>query len=51
LNDGGPDLREQALDPFYVADITSASCIELADNQLRITIWKPGEDERVVHKS
>lgn len=50
-SNGGPDLRGQALDPFYVADITGASCVELAGSELRITIWKAGEDERVVRKS
>lgn len=44
----GMDLRGQEFDPFYVADITSASSLELAEGQLRATIWKPGEEERVV---
>jgi hypothetical protein len=47
----GMDLRGQAFDPFYVADLASASSLELVDDQLRITIWKPGEGERVVQKS
>jgi hypothetical protein len=47
----GMDLRGQEFDPFYVADITSASSVELADGQLTITIWKPGEGERSVPKS
>ncbi len=46
--EGGPDLRGQELDPFYVADITGASCIEFVDGDLKITIWKPGEGERMV---
>lgn len=46
FEEGGPDLRGQNLDPFYVADITGASCLEVVDGQLRITIWKPGEAER-----
>jgi hypothetical protein len=46
LKEGGPDIRGQKLDPFYVADITGASCLEVADGQLQITIWKPGERER-----
>lgn len=49
--EGGPDLRGHELDPFYVADISSASSIELVDGQLHITIWKPGETERVVSKT
>ena len=45
---GGPDIRGQKLDPFYVADIIGASCIEFADGQLQVTVWKPGEGERAV---
>ncbi len=45
--EGGPDIRGQVFDPFYVADITSASCIEFADGRLQVTIWKPGAGERV----
>lgn len=48
FEDIGMDLRGQAFDPFYVADITSASSLEVVEDQLRITIWKPGEDERAI---
>lgn len=47
----GFDVRDEKFEPFYVADITGASSIELEDNQLVITIWKPGEGERVVRKT
>ena len=47
----GLDLRDEKFDPFHVADITGASSIELEDDQLVITIWKPGESERVVRKT
>jgi hypothetical protein len=47
----GMDLRGEVFDPFYVADLTSASSLELVDNQLEITIWKPGEGERTVTKT
>jgi hypothetical protein len=47
----GMDLRSEKFDPFYVADITSASSVEFADDQLTITIWKPGEGERSVPKT
>jgi hypothetical protein len=47
----GMDLRGQEFDPFYVADITAASSVELEDGRLTITIWKPGEGERVVQKA
>ena len=43
---GGPDVRGQTIDPFYVADIAGASCLEVVDGQLRITVWRPGEAER-----
>jgi hypothetical protein len=49
--ESGFDLRGQAFDPFYVADLTGASSLELVDGRLRITIWKPGEGERVVEKT
>ena len=45
------DLRGQEFSPFYVGDLTSASSIEYADGELSITIWKPGEGERVVQKT
>lgn len=43
---GGPDLRGQTIDPFYVADITGASCLVIKDGQLHVTTWKPGGGER-----
>ena len=46
--ESGFDLRGQRFDPFYVGDLTSASSLELADDRLLVTIWKPGEGERVV---
>ncbi len=47
----GLDFRGETFNPFYVADITGASSIELEDNQLVITIWKPGQAERVEYRS
>lgn len=47
----GMDLRGQAFDPFYVADLTGASSVAIEDGQLAITIWRPGEGERVVQKT
>ena len=41
----GMDVRGKTFDPFYVADITSASSLELGDGQLKVTVWKPGEGE------
>lgn len=46
----GLDLRGQHFDPFYVANISSASSLEVVDEQLVITIWKPGQEERTVRK-
>ena len=48
--DIGLDLRGQKFAPFYVADVTSASSVEVEDGHLDITIWKAGEQERVVRK-
>ncbi len=42
----GLDLRGQVFDPFYVADLTSASSLEMVDGELRIWIWEPGQGER-----
>lgn len=50
FDDSGFDIRGQKFDHFYIADLTSASTVEVADDQLAITIWKPGEGERVVTK-
>jgi hypothetical protein len=47
----GFDVRNEVFDPFYVGDITGASSIEMADGTLSITIWKPGEGERVETKT
>lgn len=49
--DIGLDLRGQEFRPFYVADITSASSVVFEAGELRITIWKPGDEEHVVRKS
>lgn len=46
----GFDLREEQFDHFYVADIVGASAVEVREGRLDITIWKPGEPERVVSK-
>ena len=48
--DTGFDIRGQKFDHFYVADIEGASSVEIGDAGLEITIWKPGEPERVVRK-
>jgi hypothetical protein len=47
----GLDLRGQQFRPFYVGELTGASSLNLENGQLAITIWRPGEAERVVPKS
>ncbi len=51
FQESGFDLRGQRFDPFYVGDLTGGSSLELVDGRLRITIWKPGEGERVIDKT
>lgn len=50
FDDTGFDIRGQEFDHFYVADVSSASTVEVIDDHLDITIWKPGQGERVVRK-
>ncbi|MGO4616872.1 pyridoxamine 5'-phosphate oxidase family protein [Nocardia sp. 2YAB30] len=50
FDDSGFDIRGQEFDHFYVADLIGASTVEVVDNHLDVTIWKPGEGERVVRK-
>jgi hypothetical protein len=47
----GFDLRGREFRPFYVADLTGASSVEIVDGAMEVTVWKPGEPERVVRKS
>jgi len=46
----GFDLRGEKFDPFYAADITGASAVEIVDGHMEVVIWNPGEPERVVVK-
>ncbi|MGF7237480.1 MAG: pyridoxamine 5'-phosphate oxidase family protein [Frankia sp.] len=46
----GLDLRDQVFDHFYAADLTGASAVGLTDGHMDVTIWRPGEPERVVRK-
>ncbi|WP_406238191.1 pyridoxamine 5'-phosphate oxidase family protein [Nocardia sp. NBC_01009] len=50
FDDSGFDIRGQEFDHFFVADLTSASTVAVVDDHLDITIWKPGQGERVVRK-
>ena len=47
----GLDLRAQQFSPFFIGRLTGASSIEHEDGRLTIVIWKPGQGERVVHKT
>jgi hypothetical protein len=46
----GLDLRGQEFGHFYAADVTSASAVEVGGGHMDVTVWKPGEAERVVRK-
>lgn len=48
--DTGFDLRGQEFNRFHVAEVTGASAVQIADGHLDVTVWKPGEPERVVRK-
>lgn len=50
LLETGMDLLGETTDHFYIADIQGASSLELSGEHLDVTIWKPGEAERVVEK-
>lgn len=46
----GLDLRGQEFDHLYAADLTGASAVEIVDGHMDVTVWRPGEAERVVRK-
>ncbi|QLY28646.1 pyridoxamine 5'-phosphate oxidase family protein [Nocardia huaxiensis] len=47
----GFDLRGREFRPFYGADITGASAVEIIDGKyMEVTIWKPGAPEYTVRK-
>ena len=50
FDETGLDLRGEDFDHFYAADVTGASAVEVGDGHLDVTIWKPGQPERVVRK-
>ncbi|WP_378742815.1 pyridoxamine 5'-phosphate oxidase family protein [Nocardia brasiliensis] len=50
FDETGFDIRGKDFDHFYTADLSSASTVEAFDDHLKITIWKPGQGERVVRK-
>ncbi|MBF6331238.1 pyridoxamine 5'-phosphate oxidase family protein [Nocardia transvalensis] len=46
----GFDLRGHTFDPFFAADITGASAVEVGDDYLEVIIWKPDRGEYSVRK-
>jgi hypothetical protein len=46
----GFDLRGAEFDHFFAADLTGASSVEVGGGHMDVTIWKPGEPERIVRK-
>ncbi|MFD3746859.1 pyridoxamine 5'-phosphate oxidase family protein [Nocardia sp. NPDC058633] len=50
FDDSGLDIRGEKFDHFYVADLTGASTVEVSDDHLDITVWKPGAGETIVRK-
>jgi len=46
----GFDLRGQELSPFYAADVVGASAVEVQGGHLDVTVWTPGQPERVIRK-
>lgn len=50
FDQSGFDLRGEVFGHFYEAHLTGASAVELVDGHMEVTIWKPGEGERVVRK-
>jgi len=50
FEESGFDLRGQEFTHFYAADITGASAVEVGGGHMDVTVWTPGESERVVRK-
>lgn len=48
--DTGFDLRGQEFPYFYVADLVGAAAVEVGDGHMDVTVWKQGEQERVMRK-
>lgn len=50
FDESGFDLRGQEFDHFYAADLTSASAVEVGGGHMDVTVWRPGQPERVIRK-
>ena len=46
FEESGMDLRNDTLDPFFVADLRGAASVEFINGQLTLTTWKAGSEER-----
>lgn len=46
----GFDLRGREFPYFYVADLLGGSAVAVGDGHMDVTVWKQGEQERVVRK-
>ena len=46
----GFDQRGREFDHFYAADLSGGSAVEVGGGHLDVTVWKPGEAERLVRK-
>lgn len=50
FEDIGLDLRGQEFDHFYAARLTGGSTVQIVEGHMDVTIWRPGQPERVVRK-
>jgi hypothetical protein len=50
FEDTGLDLRGEVFDHFYAANLTGASAVEVGGGHMDVTIWRPGQPERVVRR-
>jgi predicted pyridoxine 5'-phosphate oxidase superfamily flavin-nucleotide-binding protein len=51
FDETGFDIREMEFGHFYAARITGASTVAVGNNEMRVTVWRPGAPERVVTKT
>lgn len=50
FDETGFDIRGQEFDHCFRADVIGGSAVEMSDGHMDVTIWTPGEPERVVRK-
>ncbi len=49
--ESGFDLRGQEFDQFLAADLEGGSSVEVGGGHMEVTIWRPGQAERVIRKN